>query len=462
MKKIKILLFVCMSMFFFACDDYVDITPKGSAIAETLEDINGLLDQGRTLSEPSNNIPMLVNDNIKMLPEDVAGLESATWTRYYAGIYKLDPIFYTASEDEREWASYYNAIAASNYVLRLVEEIEGDQSLLDQYKGEALTHRAFAYFRAVNVYGQHYGLSIASEEGSGVPILSNYADQAESLVRKSVNEVYELIVSDLTTAVTLLMEGRQYTDRVNKSAAEALLARVYLHMGEEAKALEFANKALTYNSVLVDFSALTAEPPIPLESPETLLLKQGYIPTTGQYPNSHGMGTFSDELVAVYDDIINDCRISKIPGRDNAGNYVYAYLNSSNYRHILGVSVPELMLIKAEMLARANQPTDAMDVVNALRAKRFDATVVAADGHLLTATDQADAIQKVIDERRREFHVNGMRFFDIKRLNALYNAGISFTRDGITWGPNSINWAAPIGPDVIESSNGQIKQNPRE
>ncbi len=462
MKKIDILLLVCMSIFLCSCDDYVDITPKGSAVAETMDDIDQLLSYGSELSTFSNSIPNLVNDNIKILTGDVAELESNPQDRRLAGIYKLDPIFHMSHEVDYEWLHYYSAISVSNYVLALLDQIQGEQSIKDQYRGEALTHRAYFYFRLVNVYGHHYGLSIANEDGSGVPIILKYADQTESLQRKSVNEVYELMVSDLNTAIPLLNDGRQYRDRVNKSAAQALMSRIYLHMGNEAKALEFANTALAANSNLVDYSALESEVDFPLDNVESLLTKESQLLTVGSYPNRHGMGTFSDDLVSIYDDIVNDCRISKIPGRDNEDNYVYGYESYYSYRYSTGVNVPELLLIKAEVLARDNKVTEAMDVVNTLRAKRFDATAVSNNLHLLSASNQADAIQKVIDERRREFHVSGMRFFDIKRLNALYNAGISLSRGAVTWSPNSINWAAPIGISDIESSNGQIQQNPRE
>ena len=99
-----------------------------------------------------------------------------------------------------------------------------------------------------------------------------------------------------------------------------------------------------------------------------------------------------------------------------------------------------------------------MDAINTLRAKRFNASF----DHKLTATTKEEAIKHVLEERSREFNTNGMRFFDIKRLNAIENAGISLTRGAVTYGPNSINWEMPIDPKIINSSNGQIKQNPRE
>jgi tetratricopeptide (TPR) repeat protein len=389
-------------------------------------------------------------------------------------MYKLEPIFYDASQEDREWESPYGSATKANYILNVLEEIGSEETRANQYKAEALTHRAFAYFWLVNVYGQHYGLPAAAEAETGVPILLDYADQTESLVRASVNEVYEQIVNDLTTAIPLLQTSRPFVDRINKAAAQGLLARVYLHMGDYAKALEQANAALAVNSNLIDYNEF--DPigdrtfiPRGLDNPEFLLFREAYPSSTGSYPNSRGAGRFSEELAAVYTDKTNDLRISKhsstYPDEDEPTKtvYHYAFSSYSSYRYAApGITVPELLLIKAEALARTGDINGALEAANTLRAKRFATDFVATDGHLLSTTDQAEAIQMVVDERRREFHVTGMRFFDIKRLNALHNAGISLTRGSVTWNANSINWAVPIGVAVVDTSKGQIKQNPRE
>ena len=475
MKKIHIFVVLFASIICTSCDDYVNIVPKGSAIAGTLDDVNSLLEgtDSRGIGGFGNLIPEMINDNIEITAENVASLAAIDRKRNISAMYNLDEIFHDASTEDSEWEGSYSSSTRTNYILRVLGDINSEVSIAKQYKAEALTHRAFAYFWLVNIFGHHYGLPVASEAGSGIPILLAYADQSESLERASVNQVYELIVSDLTTAIPLLKASRPFVDRINKSAAQAILARVYLHMGDYEKALEQANAALSKNSSLIDyndFDPIGSRTYIPksIDNPEFLFFRQTYPTSAGSYPG-FGVGRFSESLVAAYTDMDNDLRISKhvstYPDETDPAKtvYNYAYTNSSSYRYASpGVTVPELLLIKAEALARTGDKDDAMTAVNTLRAKRFDAAVVAADGHLLTASDQADAIQKVIDERRREFHVTGMRFFDIKRLNALHNAGISLTRGGVTWGPNSINWAVPIGVRVIETSNGQIKQNTRE
>ncbi|WP_299556412.1 RagB/SusD family nutrient uptake outer membrane protein [Seonamhaeicola sp.] len=473
MKILKYIVIILVAGGLHSCDDYVDITPRGNAIAQSLDDIDLLLNNatsfgGDGLAQAFRyEIPIVVNDNIEMRAQDISSIESG-FSAALARIYRLEPVFYSTQENDELWRETYKKIGTMNYVLQLLEDLNEDSEDKDHFKGEALTRRAFYYFLLVNVYGQHYGLPNASESGSGVPIVTVYGDENVAIDRKSVDEVYIFILNDLQEALSLLRDNRRNGSRINKPAAHGLLARVHLHMGDYDEALDNADLALTFNSNLMNYATFPADffgniaPPNGLDNPEHILLGEARV--TSAFTESFSrvvFGRFSPELAALYDQA-NDLRI-KVPGTDFVdGSYVYGLFNSFSLQHAVGITVPELMLIRAEVFARSGDITGALDELNALRANRFDADFVVTDGHLLTASDQAEALAHVIDERRREFHVNGMRFFDIKRLNALDNAGISLTRGSVTYSPNGANWAVPLSPNVINNSNGQISQNPRE
>ncbi len=462
MKKLKIILIIFTSLVIYtSCDKYVDIEPRGSAIAKSMSDVEALLNNGSVFTRTTSSIQNLLSDNVQLSEGDIADINNSTWTRHYAQIYEMKPVFFDASQTDYGWQYHYQRIAQSNYIMGVLETIEGEQTKKDAFIAEALVHRAYAYFELVNTYGHHYGHTKASEAGSGVPVLLKAADTEESLERKSTNEVYEMLVNDLTSAIAKLDAKVISMSRPHKASAQALLAKVYFHMGDYTNALSYANDALAFNSELVDYNTLNVG--IPLSgnnNPEFYLIKEEYNTSIGQWPNYRGMYTLSDELVALFE--LEDNRLTSVFGFTPSGNYTYGYTNYSSYRFIMGPTVPEMMLIKAECLARSGSTTDAMDIVNDLRAKRYLTASVTAGDHILTAANQTDAIQKVIDERRREFHVWGRRFHDVKRLNALHDAGISLTRGSVTWAPNSINWAAPISQKVIDTGKGQIEQNTRE
>lgn len=139
------------------------------------------------------------------------------------------------------WNNYYQMIYATNAVLEgLLKPTGISEPVKRQLQGEALTIRSLLYYYLVNLYGE-------------VPLVTqtDYTVNA-TLQRSSVDDVYALITSDLTEAISLLDDN--YKDaanstttersRPNKAAAQALLARVYLYAGNWTKANELATAVI--------------------------------------------------------------------------------------------------------------------------------------------------------------------------------------------------------------------------
>jgi molybdopterin-guanine dinucleotide biosynthesis protein A len=133
-----------------------------------------------------------------------------------------------------------------------------------------------------------------------------------------------------------------------------------------------------------------------------------------------------------------------------------------------GPTVAEVLLNKAEALARKNDAGAAMDAVNILRLKRMSTYIA------LTAADKNDAIKKVLEERRREMPFV-MRWYDIRRLSVNDHPAddIAVTRDffnvsitGIdvntpkTYTLDSKRYLLPLNGVEIDASKGQLTQNP--
>jgi hypothetical protein len=119
-----------------------------------------------------------------------------------------------------------------------------------------------------------------------------------------------------------------------------------------------------------------------------------------------------------------------------------------------------MMLIKAESAARAGNISVCMELLNALRAKRFRP----ADLTQLTAASNADALKLVIDERRRELFGRGFRWFDMRRLNQDAAFAKTYTRTfkGVSYNlePNSNRYVYAIANKYI-LLNPEIEQNPQ-
>lgn len=100
-----------------------------------------------------------------------------------------------------------------------------------------------------------------------------------------------------------------------------------------------------------------------------------------------------------------------------------------------------------------------MDVLNSLLTERYKAGSFTP----LIASDAANALQMILQERRKELLFRGIRWPDLRRLNLDPSTAKTLYRiiEGKTYElqPNSPNYVFPIEERVIQFSG--IEQNPR-
>jgi len=121
----------------------------------------------------------------------------------------------------QNWALYYKAIYRCNVFLGKLDQISwgSDTRLKTIYEAETRYIRAYLYFDMMRLWGH-------------IPLLT--APSAENLPQAAPDAVYQVIADDLKFAVanctdlSYAAQDPASHGRVNKYAAEALLARVYL------------------------------------------------------------------------------------------------------------------------------------------------------------------------------------------------------------------------------------------
>lgn len=123
------------------------------------------------------------------------------------------------------WDMHYRALNQINGVLRAVlkeESIKGvPQEDVDALVGQAKFLRAYNYFMLVRFYG---GLALITEDTPD-PVTNPVTE------RSSIEDVYNLIVSDLQFAVDKLPASwAGAPGKPNRQAAKGMLAKVYLTM----------------------------------------------------------------------------------------------------------------------------------------------------------------------------------------------------------------------------------------
>ena len=139
------------------------------------------------------------------------------------------------------YASAYNEIALANTVITSYKIDENTAKEVIYNVAQARAIRAFSYLNLAPYYQFNYQVA---KDKPCVPIVTENTTDFASNPRASVEEVYNLIVDDLTYAIDNL-DGYKRPDKskIDQQVAYGLRARAYMDMGEWAKAAEDAEKA---------------------------------------------------------------------------------------------------------------------------------------------------------------------------------------------------------------------------
>ncbi|WP_046756672.1 RagB/SusD family nutrient uptake outer membrane protein [Kordia jejudonensis] len=133
---------------------------------------------------------------------------------------------------ENYYRSCYSTIFRANLVLGNLGN--ASNTMLPIFEGEAKFARAYTYFNLVRLFGD-------------VPLVDRTITLEEdeiAFTRVNTATIYELIISDLETAAANLSNG-EYT-RASKAAAEALLAKVHLTLGNYLEAQILCENVMSY------------------------------------------------------------------------------------------------------------------------------------------------------------------------------------------------------------------------
>lgn len=465
MKNVTTILAICVVVMLTGCNDYLDIKPKGEKIPTTVSDYETLLNY-ESVQKVSDTYPAYLTDDV-FLP-DVAegtatpGLNSVDQS--IRNLYLFKKEVFGDAQDDGFWFASYNRIYYYNTVIDNIMNADGsDEQKKLSIRAEALISRALEYLYLVNGYAKHYDVRTA-ESDPGVPLILDEDISKKNLVRASVKDVYAQILSDLQTALpNLPVQAKGNAFRASKAAGYGVLAKMYLYMGNYAEALKAANEVLEINNSLLDLKKYAVVKPqssigrtnVPqdIDNPENIYIKFA--------PYVYGLSSKvfgSDELISLFseDDMRLQVYFTKNFRNIPTDKYVWApYLRAN-----LAVSSPEIYLFAAECEAREGSVERAMSLINKLRDNRIK------NNTPLVAIDRSDALQKVLEERRRELAISGMvRYIDLKRLNkeSQFAKTVSHVtgEDTFSLEPNSPLYVLPIPAKVMRFNKNSMQQNER-
>jgi hypothetical protein len=463
------LLIVPMIMF-ASCKKFVDVPPPVSQLVTTT-----VFQNGSTATAAQTTIySQMFNDNQPYNVSWLTGLSGDELTNYstygpFISFYQntLNP---TNGLNYNLWSSAYSYIYQAN---ALIEGLNGstaiNTNIKQQLTGEAEFVRAFWYFYLVNLYGD-------------VPLITstNYKGNAVA-ARTSKSLVYTQIITDLKNAGNLV--NSNYVDvsdttvtsdrvRPNKAAVAALLARVYLYVGNltkdagnyttaEAAATVVINNPL-YNLAPLNgvFLANSSEAIWQLQP-----VANGYNTLEGEYyiltgPPSSGSGiqtsALSNELVNTFEP--GDNRKSNWVGSVGSGSATYYFpykykisvgANLTEYSMVLRLA--EQYLIRAEARAQLGETAQAIADINVIRNR-------AGLSNYAGATDKGSLLAAITHERQVELFTEwGHRWLDLKRTGNIdaTMATVAPLKGG-TW---NTNWQYYPIPQTERNSDGNLTQN---
>ncbi|WP_343588117.1 RagB/SusD family nutrient uptake outer membrane protein [Flavobacterium sp.] len=400
MKKFSkyIFLFVA-SIAVSSCDEYLDVTPIGKVIPETLPQYRAVLTTGYSIYPQHKALTSMRTDEL-VLNED----SDRTVSYRDIHIWKdTNPDQYTKFFP---YDQLYSIIFYTNVVINEASKKLDASPEKDQLIGEAYALRALAYFDLVNLFGKSYNAATAASDKS-VP-LALEIDLEQAFVPQTVEVIYNQIISDANQAEKLInvsSQAKGLNYRFSKVALFGLQSRIYLYRQEWQKSLDAANKALAINSNLVNLNS-TSIIPTKFDAAESILaLEPGY--TTDIMESSFA----SPELINTYSKT-TDLRFP-----------LYFSTSGSNYRIEKGrfdenkctIRTSELYLTKAETSVKLNNISDAKRTVLSFAKNRYSATGYTQLESQVNAMNAADLTNFILAERQREFVVEGQRWFDLRR-----------------------------------------------
>jgi hypothetical protein len=329
------------------------------------------------------------------------------------------------------WTAIYKQIDRDNVVLQRVPQLTNvTDAVKNPILGEAYLLRALGYHNLVKFWGD-VPMPL-------VPVVT--ASDASAYTRTPQMQVYTQILADLDKAATMITTTD--TRRANKLAVSALRSRVLFY---RAGLAGNANSAADYQGALdaanVVFATMKDTLTVPFASLFTAtgantaedIFRVSFTPSESNSLGYYWLNAGRHEarptanLKAAYD--ANDLRLPNTLGPRSATS---STLEGKKWPTTIGAEHPhvirlaELVLIKAEVLARQNNLVGAVAEYNKVRARAGLAN------HLLgvDVVTQQNVMDAILKERRRELALEGDRWPDLVRLGLAVTVKSLQTRPG--------------------------------
>lgn len=457
MKAIyKCFLFLCLGAMTGGCDDFLERSAQDLVIPTTTAHYKEMLQgEGYFQKIGKSYLPfILMTDDAVYF--DASTMTDREWNGYddnnvatYQDIYSWAGEIENDSYTDECFLYLYSQVMVANVCLQAVDGTEGTDEEKAILRGQAAFTRAFAYLMLANIYAKPY--SEAAPDDLCVPIKLNPTPNTDLYTRATMREVWELITTDIRTALDCLKDKDiPNLYEINYKAALVLATRIALYMEDYANVLKYGQEFLSLHDRLYDITDKKASIANQdqnaddkvvnfngIGNPEIVFLFGEYLGNNYKtlfFSIDCRFYTVADTVIRLYDYDTEtqegDHRLPywfMPPSAPSSSTYAvypcsrYRYVplkydnNDRDYRAQFSLRTGEVYLSLAEAYARQEQPDagKAIDYLNGLREKRIAPYI------RLTKSDFAtneQLVEFIWQERRRELCFEELhRWWDLRR-----------------------------------------------
>lgn len=360
------------------------------------------------------------------------------------------------------WKDNYIGIQQANIVLNRIGNIAMSPSSKNIRTGEVKFLRALMYFNMVRIFGD---VPLVTKESVNV---NDYFGQG----RTSADSVYDFIESELKNAIPLLPNTTAQKGRVTKGAALGILGKVLISRNKYSEALPYLQQVegLEY-SLLTDTKKIfdvsnknNSEIIFDVQfasgingNSEGSQAYQMFSPS-GFSPGAKGHNLPTKEVYNIFtegdkrrDDYIGLTN-NKVPYSKKLTKPSTAPTDGES--NIVVLRLADVYLLMAECYAKANDITNSNLYVNKIKNRAGLASV--------NINDQAQLLDEIALERRKELVGEGHRWFDLVRTGKAIQVMTTHFKNTPGFGTAVIkpyNLIMPVPQNQI-NTDPAIKQNP--
>jgi len=481
------------------CTKFLDVKPVGQLIPTKVEDLENLLNSNSTveLFFVDNNRGSFyahLGDNVRISDNQAKYLflntnpnveRLAAYKFYYP---YLDP-----NRSAVVWdGAIYKASGIFNVVIDEIGALDAqDSDLGKMLTAQAKAGRAWSYMVGGLAYGPMYDPDAANDT-KVLPYRKTSSPNVPHPALSTTKEIISLVEQDLLESLNAPLHVAN-PSRASLPAVHGLLAQLYMYKRDWAKMSQHADLAWSQalsakgsvDNLIYNYKDFYYRPdenasPTPGTDVETVLDLQGPDNLHFQTNNREfllfrtgplGTNSYpSEEFLNLFDQA-NDRRyklfaLKKLGYSTTVGGVRYNdgiqvhYMKDSKMISNVGLTFPELLLMKAEANARTNKLTQALQDLNLMRKYRYSG--VSTDLPNGASLSQDQLLYAILKERRREIPMASFqRVLDIKRL--ALDTGKPWSKDKIEHVIGGKVYSAAVKSKyfTLQISNPIISFNPQ-